>query len=102
MKSVVYGCLSALVLCFSLSTVNKAEASEIKPFNLVQLARKGYFKEHDIPSYSKLYSAIKSGNIEAEDLVKAAIAEGRLSPETLEDDGYLNTVEFKLNRLPRK
>lgn len=102
MKSVVYGCLSALVLCSSLFTVNKVEASEIKPFNLVQLARKGYFKEHDIPSYSKLNSAVKSGKIEAKNLVEAAIAEKRLSPETLEDDDYLNIVEFKLNRLYRK
>lgn len=99
MKSILCGSLSALVLGLNLSVDIKAEASELTPFNLVQLAHQGYFKEHNIPSYGKLNSAIKSRRIKAEDVVEAAIAEGRLASETLKDKGYLKTVDFKLNRL---
>ena len=99
MKSVLCGSLSALVLGLNLFTDIKVEASEITPFSLVQLARKGYFIEHNIPSYGNLNSAIRSRQVRAEDVVKAAIAEGRLSPKTLEDKGYLRIIDIKLNRL---
>ncbi|MGV2831758.1 hypothetical protein [Myxosarcina sp. GI1(2024)] len=99
MKSFLYASLSTLVLCLSLSTQAKADALQTTPFNLVNLARHGYFQEHNIPSYSRLYSAVRARKIKAEDIVKAAIAKRRLSPETLKDKGYLRTVKFMLNRL---
>ena len=99
MKSLFNRSLSGLVLCLSLVTTTKVEASQLTPFNLVHLARQGYFKEHNIPSYGHLHSAVRAGQIKAEDVVGAAIAKQRLSPETLEDRGYLRTVKLQLNRL---
>ena len=99
MKSFLYHSLSGLVLCLSLSTTTKVLASQLTPFNLVHLARQGYFKEQNIPSHGHLHSAVRAGQIKAEDVVEAAISKQRLSPETLEDKGYLRTVKIKLNRL---
>jgi hypothetical protein len=69
MKSVLYSSLSALVLCLSLSTPARAEATQTTPFNLAHLARQGYFQEQNIRSHARLRDDLKSGQIKAEDVV---------------------------------
>lgn len=64
----------------------------LSPNSLVSLAYRGELSDWGIPGYARL----QSGRITAESLVKAAIEAGRLSPEVLEDEGYLNVVDIKL------
>lgn len=67
------------------------------PFNLVNLAYRGYFQ--DIPSYTQLAQAYLFGRVDAANLVKAGIEQGRISPETLDNEAYLNAVDARLRRL---
>ena len=67
------------------------------PFNLVNLAYRGYFK--NIPSYTQLAQAYLFGHVDAANLVRAGVEQGRVSPETLNDEGYLNAVEARLRVL---
>lgn len=66
--------------------------SYLSPNSLVSSAYRGEFRDRGIPGYARL----QSSRVTAESLVKAAIEAGRLSPEVLEDEGYLNVVEIKL------
>jgi hypothetical protein len=82
--------------------VNSANASvnrDIKPFNLVHRAYSGHFSEQGVPGFNGLATAYQSGQIEAEDLVQTAIDQGRLSPDALDDAGYINAVDFQLQDL---
>jgi len=82
--------------------VNSANASvnrDIKPFNLVHRAYSGHFSEQGVPGFNGLATAYQSGQIEAEDLVQTAINQGRLSPDALDDAGYVNAVDFQLQDL---
>ena len=74
--------------------VRKTEA-----FNLVSSAYRGEFEEQGIPSYAQLSNEYEAGIISAEDVVKAAIKAGELSPRALEDEDYLNAVQLQLNAL---
>ncbi len=73
----------------------------ITPHDLVTASYQGRFKGQGIPSAGRFISSVRSKKITAEDLVKVAIAQRRLSPETLEDKGYLHNVRFILNSLDR-
>ena len=72
---------------------------EITPFNLVMSSYQGSFSNQDIPSYRSFTAAVQSGRITANDLVEQAIASGRLNPETINDQAYLNHVQSHLTRL---
>ncbi len=74
---------------------------EITPVNLVQLGYQGYFKNQGIPSGGRFTAEANSGDIDAKTLVKSAIAIGRLSPDTINDQGYLNIVEIQLQGLDK-
>jgi Zn-finger domain-containing protein len=74
---------------------------EVTPFNLVEHGYQGYFKEQGIPSYAAFLTAIRSRKVQAEDLVKSAIARGRLAPETLNDRSYLDAVKLQIDNLER-
>jgi hypothetical protein len=73
---------------------------EITPFDLVEESYQGIFKP-EIPSYETFNSAVRAGKIKAIDLVKSAIAAGRLSEDKLNDKSYLNAVQTQLNNLER-
>lgn len=75
---------------------------EITPFNLVTNAYQGSYTEQGIPSYGALITALDQGKVSAEDLVRKAISKGRLAPETIENRGYLNSVDRLLYRLKTK
>jgi hypothetical protein len=102
MKSVFFSSLSALVLCLSLSSGVKAETTQTTPFDLVNLARTGYFQDRGIPSHANFKSAVRAGKIHAKDLVKAAISDKRIAPETINDLAYLNSLEMKLKNFSRR
>jgi hypothetical protein len=73
---------------------------EITPFNLVEESYQGKFKP-EIPSYETFNTAVRAGKIKAIDLVKRAIAAGRLSEDKLEDKSYLSAVQTELDNLDR-
>ncbi|VEP17815.1 conserved hypothetical protein [Hyella patelloides LEGE 07179] len=112
MKNSIISTLSALivsslvtpVLANEVITINRANAIKIEritPFNLVHGSYQGRFTNQGIPSNLSLLSKIHSHRIQAEDLVQAAIASGRLAKDTLNDAQYLNSVEWLLNQLDR-
>ena len=78
---------------------NSAVIREVSPVNLVDLGYQGYFQEQGIPSGSSFVIRANSGRISAKDLVRSAIEKGRLSPEKLNDLGYLNIVQSELNTI---
>jgi hypothetical protein len=98
MKRFIFGGISMFAVAIA-SITNANATQQVTPFNLVDLARNGYFQEQGIPSHGALGGAIASKRIQAEDVVKAAIAQNRLASETLNDEDYLNLVETKLDDL---
>lgn len=87
------------------SEVSSSSASvrhEIEPFNLVHRAYSGHFSEQGVPGFNRFITACETGNICAEDLVKTAIEQGRLPQDTLNDESYLQAVEFQLQNLEQE
>lgn len=114
MKRLVLGSLSVLMMSAAIApaaiakplSTNTATASvsstadrQTTPFNLVHLAKRGYFTAQGIPSYGAFLSAYRSGQITAEDIVKSAIEANRLSPDVLNDSSYLHAVRLQLDGL---
>ncbi len=81
------------------STVEQNQISYLSPFNLVSHGRGGTFSEQGIPGHVRFSLAIKSGKVNAESLVKAAVEAGRLSSETLNNSTYLSNVQFELSQV---
>ncbi|MCU0536411.1 MAG: hypothetical protein MUD14_21190 [Hydrococcus sp. Prado102] len=65
-------------------TATRSATTRLSPNTLVTLAYRGAFRDQGISV---------TGRVNAESLVKAAIEAGRLSPEVLEDERYLNIVD---------
>ncbi|MGK7882384.1 MAG: hypothetical protein AB4060_20125 [Crocosphaera sp.] len=111
MKSLVIAGLSSLVLggffapvnatetVAVMSTIEQDKTAYLSPVNLVSHGRGGTFSEQGIPGYVRFSLGIKSGTVNAESLVKAAIEAGRLSSETLNNSNYLSNVQFELSRV---
>jgi hypothetical protein len=76
---------------------HRNNTTEVRPFNLVSLGYQGYFQ--NIPSGGSFIAGVKSGKITATTLIQSAIEQGRLSPETLSDRGYINSVNNQLQFL---
>ena len=119
MKRLIISALSALTLttlvapaiasestAFNQNLARNSVASrsiiEITPFNLVTGGFQGRFTNQGIPSGGSFLHQVKTNRLEAEDLVKAAIASNRLSEDTLQDKSYLNHVDNLLESLERK
>jgi len=73
----------------------------VKPFNLVFLGYQGHFQEQGIPSNGAFVNRVRYGDINAKDLVKSAIAQGKLSPDTINNRSYLNAVNNQLFYISR-
>ena len=111
MKTSILSSLSALTLSLSLVVVPvlaqeiasrhvvTGSIIEITPFNLVTNSYQGHFADQGIPSNAAFITEVKRGRITAEDLVKAAIDQRRLSSQTINDQAYLNSVEAHLDHL---
>ncbi|MGK7926053.1 MAG: hypothetical protein AB4290_12550 [Spirulina sp.] len=72
------------------------EELKISPFSLVHRAYHGGFRDSGIPGYSTLIHAAKSGKVDATDLIRAGIIQGRLTTQDLYDPGYLSAVRAHL------
>ncbi|MBD3884049.1 hypothetical protein IFO70_20075 [Phormidium tenue FACHB-886] len=102
MKSILFGILSLLTVSVAIapaaqSQVVQYQTGQTTPSEVVNLARNGYFQTEGIPSHNRLSSAVAFGQITAEDVVEAAVQQNRVSPDVMNDDDYLNAVEWKLN-----
>ena len=73
--------------------VSTGSIVEITPFDLVYGAYQGDFTNSGIPGYARFITAVNSGKVKAEDLVNEAIAKRRLPPETIDDWGYISSVD---------
>lgn len=71
----------------------------VNPFGLVNLARNGTFNDRGVPGFGRLSAAHQAGRITAADVIRAAIADGRLLPEALNDSRYMRSVEQHLRDL---
>ena len=74
---------------------------EISPFNLVRAGYQGRFVNQGIPAAGRFRTSVHTNKIKAEDLVKVAIAQKRLSANTLENKAYLRNVQSILDGLNR-
>jgi hypothetical protein len=96
MKRSIFAGISMLVVAIA-SPLSVNATSQTTPSNLANLARNGYFQEQGIPSHLALNTAITRGQVNAETLIQAAVEENKVTPETLNDRGYINSVEMKLD-----
>ncbi|HIK31931.1 MAG TPA: hypothetical protein IGS17_18150 [Oscillatoriales cyanobacterium M59_W2019_021] len=80
------------------------------PFDLAYLAYRGELEAYGIPGYDHLLSALRSGRIDAEEIVDRAVAAGRVSADTagdtpsgsrLRDRQYVAALEGMLEDLLR-
>lgn len=116
MKNIMIGGLSVLLLSAATAPaviaqtpresairLDRASPSthQTNPFNLVSLAYRGHFEDQGIPGYIQFATAYKMGDISAKDIVRSGIETGRISPDTLEDRGYLNAVRLHADSLVR-
>nr|RMF21435.1 MAG: hypothetical protein D6756_12500 [Cyanobacteria bacterium J083] len=102
MKRLFIGSISALALSLislpslagdvAATSQYSGKIYEVTPFNLVTHGYQGYFKEQGIPSNGAFLTAVRWGKIDEIDLIESAIAKGRLSPETINDEGYRRAV----------
>jgi hypothetical protein len=111
MKRLISSSLSVLLLAMVMAPVASAQtialntglhstnSYQLTPFNLVNIAYQGGFKQQDIPSAGALSFAYEDGRVSAESLVKSAVVAGQLSPLVLNDRGYLRAVNFQLEQL---
>ena len=78
---------------------NSTNISYIKPFNLVNFAYQGGFKQQGVPSAGSFIFEVRRRNITPESLVKAAINAHRLPTQVLNDRYYLSAVSSHLGIL---
>lgn len=71
-------------------------AAEVTPIDLVTQGYQGRLQKEGIPSYAVFLQKVRLGTIDGEDLIKGAIAQGKLSPEAANNEAYLNQVNSAL------
>ena len=95
--------LSGIIPVSIVATPAQAQSKEVTtesismtPRKLISLARQGRFSDQGVPGYSRLGSAIRSGQVNGEKLVTSAIAQNRLPESALEDRDFINAVNHHL------
>lgn len=71
-------------------------------FDLAYFAYQGNLMDEGIPSYLDLVASVDSGQIQAEDLVQAAIESGELSASAMNDDSFEQEVSEILSSLSNR
>ncbi|NEO26100.1 MAG: hypothetical protein F6K03_04190 [Kamptonema sp. SIO4C4] len=75
------------------------EELKISPFHLVNRAYRGGYKESGIPSYGVFITAYRQGKLDAKDLIRAGVIQGRLTTADLYNPAYISAVESQLDGL---
>lgn len=78
------------------AALTAANIRQTSPVDLVSLARQGYLAQQGIPSGGDLTFAAQANQITPEEIVQAGVKAGRVAPESLQDQGYLNVVANQL------
>ena len=102
LSALTLGTIATPALAGEVAAVNQVSRDnlvEVLPFNLVQHGYQGYFTAQGIPSNAAFLTAVRAGKVSAQDLVQGAIERGRLSTDTLDNQGYLRAVEERLRSL---
>lgn len=101
LKRIVLASLSLALLSGAVvpSAFARTSPYGINPFGLVNLARNGMFRDQGVPGFGRLSAGHQAGRITAEDVIQAAIADGRLSSAALNDTRYVRSVEQQLRDL---
>jgi hypothetical protein len=99
MLSIVVTPVRSETVTLNPATATPSSNANLSPFHLVFLAYQGHFRGQGIPSYDALTKAHKWGKLQPRDLVQVAVQANRLPAETLNDKGYLRTVEANLRAL---
>ena len=110
MKTTLLMSLSALTLSLVATPTLAKEISqndpvstgsivEITPFDLVYGAYQGDYTNSGIPGYAKFITAVNTEKVKAEDLVEEAIANRRLAPGTIDNRGYISSVDGLMRSL---
>ncbi|MBE9177704.1 hypothetical protein IQ268_03805 [Oculatella sp. LEGE 06141] len=73
--------------------------TDLTAFQVVNLARQGYFSEQGIPSYYALSTAVTTGQVTADDVIQAAVDSYGLSSERADSAGYEISVQRQLDSL---
>ena len=79
------------------SPSDSSASSPYTPFGLVRAAYNGDLP--DVPSFGDFEALASTMRIDAEDLIRAAISQGRLTPEYLENRRYVNAVNSILDEM---
>ena len=72
------------------------------PFDLSELAYRGYFKAQGIPAYVTLRENFRAGLITAKDVVQAGVEAHKISADTLNNQEYIHAVKSELRNLARR
>lgn len=96
MKKLLFGSISTLIL---VAIPMASTAAEIAPVDLVFQGYQGRLASEGIPGYGAFLQAVNLGKVDAETLVKSAVAKGRLSSSTANDKSYLRKVDASLFQL---
>ncbi|MDJ0600566.1 MAG: hypothetical protein QNJ37_17195 [Crocosphaera sp.] len=108
MKHLILGGLSSALLATIVTPVIASEevaavtnygrqaTSTLLATTLVQLAYQGYFSDLGIPSHVAFIHAVAADKIDAETLIKSAIAKGRLNNNALGNEEYVAVVTTEL------
>ena len=83
----------------TLNSIRLRENASASPADLVYLAHRGYLRERGIPSFQALTTAYSLRNINAEKLIQAGVETGQVSPNALNNTGYISAVDSMLNNL---
>ncbi|MEM8780840.1 MAG: hypothetical protein AAGF26_18650 [Cyanobacteria bacterium P01_G01_bin.49] len=111
MKHLILGSLSSILLATiatpiiaseevaNVTTYPNQNTSTLLATTLVELAYQGYFSDLGIPSHVGLIHAIAADKIDAETLIKTAIAKGRLNNNALRNQEYVSVVNTELQAI---
>lgn len=98
--------IAALILASEVAianpNINRNRVLNTRPFNLVRLGYQGYFQDQGIPGYGAFHSAIQNRRVTATKLIESAIEKGRLSPDALNNQDYVDAVEAQLELILRR
>lgn len=78
-----------------------SDTYSLSPFDLVESAYRGELEDNGIPGYGTLQAEYDEGITNARDIIRAAVRAGSLPSSALQDDRYLNDVEFQLRETLR-
>ncbi|WP_052056045.1 hypothetical protein [Myxosarcina sp. GI1] len=84
---------------YTLVNPEQSSINQISPTNLVESAYRGAFKDQGIASYNTFMNEIREGELTANDIVNSAIAAHRLSPDIINNSGYMHQVNVALKDL---